>query len=85
MTLTHALAGQMLCMGGKAATPRQGAELSARLLADGSAFRRFVEMVELQSDDLGAAVAAFCRSGWVPQAAGDADDYGRQAMVILRR
>jgi pyrimidine-nucleoside phosphorylase len=59
LELTHALAGQMIWMGGKAASAAQGAEISARLLEDGSAFRRFVEMVELQSDDMGAAVAAF--------------------------
>jgi len=59
LNLTHALAGHMLCLGGKAATPEAGAVLSAKLLADGSAYRRFLEMVELQSDDVAAAVAAF--------------------------
>jgi pyrimidine-nucleoside phosphorylase len=59
LSLTHALAGQMLCLGGKAPTPDAGAKLSARKLADGSAFRHFIEMVELQSRDWGAAVAAF--------------------------
>jgi pyrimidine-nucleoside phosphorylase len=59
LDLTHALTGQMLCMGGKAETPAAGAELSARLLADGSAYRHFLEMVELQSDNVAAAVAAF--------------------------
>jgi len=58
LKLTHALAGHMLHLGGKAATPEAGAVLSAKLLADGSAYRRFLEMVELQSDDVSAAVAA---------------------------
>jgi pyrimidine-nucleoside phosphorylase len=59
LKLTHALAGQMLFLGGKAPTPEAGAVLSAQLLADGSAYQRFLEMVELQSDDCPAAVAAF--------------------------
>jgi pyrimidine-nucleoside phosphorylase len=59
LQLTHALAGHMLYLGGKAATPEAGAVLSAKLLADGSAYRRFLEMVELQSDDVAAAVTAF--------------------------
>jgi pyrimidine-nucleoside phosphorylase len=33
--------------------------LSARLLADGSAYRHFLRMVEMQSDDFVAAQAAF--------------------------
>ena len=51
LALTHALAGWMLHLGGKAATPEAGAVLSAQLLADGSAYRHFVKMVELQSND----------------------------------
>ena len=58
LELTHALTGQMLWMGGKAATPEDGVKLSARLLEDGSAYRRFVEMVELQSDEVEAAKVA---------------------------
>jgi pyrimidine-nucleoside phosphorylase len=58
LDLTHALTGHMLCIGGKAPTPEAGAQLSAERLADGSAFRHFLEMVELQSDDLSAAIAA---------------------------
>ena len=58
LKLTHALAGHMLHLGRKAATPEAGAVLSAKLLADGSAYQRFLEMVELQSDDVSAAVAA---------------------------
>jgi pyrimidine-nucleoside phosphorylase len=59
LNLTHALAGHMLHLGGKAATPKAGAVLSAKLLADGSAYQHFLEMVELQSDDVPAAVPAF--------------------------
>jgi pyrimidine-nucleoside phosphorylase len=58
LDLTHALAGQMIALGGKAATPEEGAAISAARLADGSAFRHFLDMVELQSDDLSAAIAA---------------------------
>jgi pyrimidine-nucleoside phosphorylase len=59
LDLTHTLTGHMLFLGGKAPTPEAGATLSARLLADGSAYRRFLQMVELQSDN----VAAFHKPG----------------------
>jgi pyrimidine-nucleoside phosphorylase len=51
LALTHALAGQMLTLGGKTATPEDGAKLSAQLLADGSAYRHFLQMVALQTRD----------------------------------
>jgi pyrimidine-nucleoside phosphorylase len=63
LNLTHALAGHMLHLGGWAVTPEEGAILSAKHLADGSAYRRFLEMVELQSDDVAAAVAAIANPG----------------------
>jgi pyrimidine-nucleoside phosphorylase len=59
LRLTHALAGHMLHLGGKTATPEAGAILSALLLSDGSAHRQFLRMVELQSEDVAAAMAAF--------------------------
>jgi pyrimidine-nucleoside phosphorylase len=40
----------MLHLGGKAATPEAGAILSAQFLADGSAYKRFLQMVELQTN-----------------------------------
>ncbi|HEY5055006.1 MAG TPA: thymidine phosphorylase [Acidobacteriaceae bacterium] len=58
LNLTHALTGHMLHLGGKAATPDEGSALSHRLLADGSAYRHFLQMVELQSTDVAAATAA---------------------------
>jgi pyrimidine-nucleoside phosphorylase len=51
LALTHALAGHMLHLGGKAATPEAGAILSAQLLADGSAYKHFLQMVALQTTD----------------------------------
>jgi pyrimidine-nucleoside phosphorylase len=51
LALSHTLAGHMLHLGGKVATPEAGAVLSARLLADGSAYKRFLQMVALQTDD----------------------------------
>jgi len=59
LDLTHTLTGHMLCLGGKAPTPEAGAKLSTRMLTDGSAFRHFIDMVELQSTNWNAAVAAF--------------------------
>ncbi|HEX9200624.1 MAG TPA: thymidine phosphorylase [Acidobacteriaceae bacterium] len=59
LALTHALTGHMLHLGGKTATPEAGAILSALYLADGSAYKHFLQMVDLQSDDVPAARAAF--------------------------
>ena len=59
LALTHALTGHMLHLGGKVANPEAGAILSALLLSDGSAYRQFLQMVELQSGDVAAAKAAF--------------------------
>ncbi|HXE08884.1 MAG TPA: thymidine phosphorylase [Acidobacteriaceae bacterium] len=61
LNLTHALTGQMLYLGGKAKTPDEGSALSHRLLADGSAYRHFLQMVELQSTDVAAAIAAIAQ------------------------
>jgi pyrimidine-nucleoside phosphorylase len=58
LELTHALTGHMLHIGGKAATPEDGAKLSAKLMSDGSAYFRFMEMVQMQSDTWEAACAA---------------------------
>jgi thymidine phosphorylase len=58
LELTHALAGNMLHLGGKAATPEDGADLSEWLLLDGSAYRKFLQMVEMQSETWEAARAA---------------------------
>ena len=59
LKLTHALVGHMLHLGGKTATPEAGAVLSAVLMADGSAYRHFLQMVEMQSEDFRAANEAF--------------------------
>jgi pyrimidine-nucleoside phosphorylase len=59
LTLTHALAGWMLHLGGKAMTPETGAIISAQMLANGSAYKHFLQMVKLQSDDFTGAMAAF--------------------------
>ena len=53
LTLTHTLAGHMLHLGGRSATPEAGAHLSAQLLADGSAYDRFLQMTALQTTDTG--------------------------------
>ena len=58
LNLTHALTGHMLFLGGKAATPDEGSALSHQFLTDGSAYRHFLHMVELQSTDVSSAIAA---------------------------
>jgi pyrimidine-nucleoside phosphorylase len=52
LTLIHTLTGHMLHLGGKAETPEAGAKLSAQLLANGSAYRHFLQMVALQTAPL---------------------------------
>jgi pyrimidine-nucleoside phosphorylase len=59
LALTHALTGHMLHLAGKVASPEAGAILSALLLSEGSAYKHFLQMTELQSDDYAAATAAF--------------------------
>jgi pyrimidine-nucleoside phosphorylase len=59
LALSHTLAGHMLHLGNKAETPESGAALCAQLLANGSAYRHFLQMVELQSETPEAALAAF--------------------------
>jgi len=50
--LSLRLAGWMVHLGGKAATPEQGFALAERALADGSALRVFLEMVAAQGGDV---------------------------------
>jgi pyrimidine-nucleoside phosphorylase len=57
--LTCVLAGWMIHLGGRAATPKAGAEVAMQTLKDGSAYERFLWMVRLQSSDYAGAVAAF--------------------------
>ena len=66
--LTNALAGWMLFLGGKAATPEAGALLSDQLLADGSAWKHFAHMVELQSESPDAAAKALANPAAFHQA-----------------
>ena len=58
LAVTYALAGHMLHLAGRVATPEAGADLAVELMVDGSAYRHFLEMVRLQSDDWRAAKAA---------------------------
>ncbi len=58
MALTYALTGHMLHLGGRVATPEAGADLAAERMVDGSAYRQFLMMAQLQSDDWQAAEAA---------------------------
>jgi pyrimidine-nucleoside phosphorylase len=51
--LSLILAGWMIHLGGKAATPEMGRELAAAALADGSALAVFFKMVEAQGGDTG--------------------------------
>jgi pyrimidine-nucleoside phosphorylase len=50
--LTNILAGWMLYLGGKSATPESGAVLSDELLRNGATYQTWLEMVELQGGDV---------------------------------
>jgi pyrimidine-nucleoside phosphorylase len=61
--LTCALAGWMIHLGGRAATPEAGAKIAEGTLRDGSAYERFQRMVRMQSSDSAGAMAAFAEPG----------------------
>jgi pyrimidine-nucleoside phosphorylase len=61
--LTNTLAGWMIFLGRKAESPDAGARLSDQLLADGSAWKHFARMVELQSQSPEAAARALADPG----------------------
>ncbi len=52
LELSLVLAGWMIHLGGKAATPEAGRQLAAAALADGSALRLFLDMVAAQCGDV---------------------------------
>jgi pyrimidine-nucleoside phosphorylase len=51
MELTRGQAGEMLAMAGKAANYEEGCLLFDRVIADGSAFKKFCDMTEFQGGD----------------------------------
>jgi pyrimidine-nucleoside phosphorylase len=51
MEVTHVLAGAMLMLGKKARTVAEGIDLSRRAVDDGSAYRKFLQLVEAQGGD----------------------------------
>jgi pyrimidine-nucleoside phosphorylase len=61
--LTCALAGWMIHLGGRAATPEAGAKVAEGTLRDGSAYERFLRMVRMQSEDVAGAMAALAEPG----------------------
>ncbi len=50
--LVETLAGEMIWLGGKAATPEAGTAEAAALLRSGAAFEKFVELVRAQGGDV---------------------------------
>jgi pyrimidine-nucleoside phosphorylase len=52
MEVTHTLAGGMLMLGKKTKTIHEGIELSRKAIKDGSAYRKFLQLVEAQGGDL---------------------------------
>ena len=53
MELTLTLAGEMLCLGGKAKDAASGYQQARQVVADGGAFEKLLEMVEAQGGDTG--------------------------------
>jgi pyrimidine-nucleoside phosphorylase len=54
MEVTHVLAGAMLMLGEKARTVAEGIDLSRRSIDDGSAYRKFLQLVAAQGGDVSA-------------------------------
>lgn len=52
LKINNALAGAMLYLGGKANSIKSGEKLAAEKLKDGTAYRKFLEMVKIQSGDI---------------------------------
>jgi pyrimidine-nucleoside phosphorylase len=60
--LTLELAGQMIFLGGKAPDPRTGRELAQKLLREGHAKTKFIEMCRAQGGDLNKPEAVAAKS-----------------------
>lgn len=54
MEVTHVLAGAMLLLGKKAVTLDEGVQRSKRVIADGSAYRKFLDLVAAQGGKIEA-------------------------------
>jgi len=54
MNLAHALAGAMLMLGKRASSIEEGEEMSREAIRSGAAYRKFLELVEMQGGDVGA-------------------------------
>ncbi len=52
MEITHLLSGTMIYLGGKAETVQDGIEMSHKAIRDGSAFQKWVDIVEEQGGDI---------------------------------
>ncbi len=61
--VTLALAGEMLALGGAAATPEEGRAFAEKALRGGRAWAKFVELVEAQGGDVSALES---RDGYAP-------------------
>ncbi len=62
------LAGEMICLGGQAASPADGALRAVEVLASGDAFETFLRMVEAQGGDPRVLEAPEDREGYRPRA-----------------
>jgi pyrimidine-nucleoside phosphorylase len=82
--VTLALAGEMLALGGKAATPAAGREIAAEALRSGRAFETFRRLVVAQGGDVSVLDAPEGLSG-PPVAVVTADRSGVVADVDARR
>ncbi len=82
--VTLALAGEMVCLGGKAATPDEGRDVARRALEDGSALEVFRRLVRAHGGDE-AVVDDPARLSGAPVATVTADRAGVVTDVDARR
>ena len=74
MEVTLALCGEMLHLGGAAASPEEGRARAQRAIDTGAAFETFVDLVEAQGGQAAVLDAPATRAGYAPAATVPAPD-----------
>ena len=83
--VTVALAAEMLRMGGVADSAEQGAEQARAALADGSAWQKFVQLVEVQGGDVRALDDPHARQAQSPSIVVEAERSGLVTDIDARK
>lgn len=76
MEIVYTLAGEMIALGGGAASPAEGMLLAENAVASGAAFDLFKRLVEVQGGDMNVVVDSGNREGYEPVGRVEADSGG---------